>query len=380
MPESGVEEPFQNLPEDLVEDMLEESQPLSSGLADYFTELESLTEKVRKELREQGLLRHENEIQTTISHPTACGVDGAYAIDRLLATDILAIASLAIEGLTPPSEESFWPRPRHYSVVTTADHSEATGTITRAIMTEMEIILAAKAPHNVVFLDGSLLSPAITFNQGIKAREQVDDSLAEEFNSRLDDALEAYATVLETKRTDRAYVSVPKYTTQHELLDKLEYPQSYEDRALLSFLLKPGEIVGPLTLKSSHVPRQLDQPPLSDRQAAKKIDTQLHEQDVLYYRPYKHSPALRLEMSRSVTRNNQRLASVLEAVQVQMGVSNVLEPYPLYITDRMVKHIGTALPAIRQAVTQQLAMDWNQELEDMYLALHGYRTETGFGG
>lgn len=371
--------PFENLPEALVEDMLDQSDTLSNSLSSYFDDLQTATEAAREELRNKDLLHHENEVIHTVSHPTSCGIDGAYAVERLLATDIVAVAGLAIEGLTPPSEESFWPLPRHRSSVITAEHSDRTETVTRALMTAMELRLAANAPHNIVFLDGSLLSPAISLNQAMQAREDVDAELRATYDDHLDAALEAYVTVLEAAQTDQAFVSVPKYTTQQELSERLDADESYEDRALLSFLLEPGEFVGPLPLESSHVPRQVDQPPLAERPQAEQIDRLLQQQDILYYRPYGHSPAFRLELARSVTRNDKRLAKVLEAVQIQSGVSNVLEPYPLYITDRMVKEISNALPAIRKAVTQNIAADWDHDQEEMYLAMHGYRTEIGYG-
>jgi len=58
-------------------------------------------------------------------------------------------------------------------------------------------------------------------------------------------------------------------------------------------------------------------------------------------------------------------------------VPGIMEPYPLYLADRMVKHLGTALPAIRKTTTQEMALKWEEALGDMYLAMHGYRTEWG---
>lgn len=54
-----------------------------------------------------------------------------------------------------------------------------------------------------------------------------------------------------------------------------------------------------------------------------------------------------------------------------------MEPYPLYLADRMVKHLGTALPAIRRTTTQEMSLKWEESLGNMYLAMHGYRTEQG---
>jgi hypothetical protein len=54
-----------------------------------------------------------------------------------------------------------------------------------------------------------------------------------------------------------------------------------------------------------------------------------------------------------------------------------MEPYPIYLADRMVKHLGTALPAIRKSTTQEMSLKWDEGIGSMYLAMHGYRTEWG---
>lgn len=66
--------------------------------------------------------------------PTTCGIDGSCAIERLLASDLVAAAAVAVEGLTPPSETRHWPEPRHQVWVETEVHEAETGTILRAVM------------------------------------------------------------------------------------------------------------------------------------------------------------------------------------------------------------------------------------------------------
>src|SRR6187551_2700771 len=45
-------------------------------------------------------------------------------VERLLAIDLLAVGAVAVEGLTPPSEDRFWPEPRHQIYVDTEAHDE----------------------------------------------------------------------------------------------------------------------------------------------------------------------------------------------------------------------------------------------------------------
>ena len=55
----------------------------------------------------------------------------------------------------------------------------------------------------------------------------------------------------------------------------------------------------------------------------------------------------------------------------------MFEPFPLYLADRMVKHLRVALPALRKAATQTIARTWEGKISNIYLALHGYRSRWG---
>jgi hypothetical protein len=86
---------------------------------------------------------------------------------------------------------------------------------------------------------------------------------------------------------------------------------------------------------------------------------------------------LRLELSPEVVNNRNRLSILLESVKSQCSVPGLMEPFPLYLADRMVKHLRTALPAIRRTATQEMSLKWTGKYSDLYFAMHGYRTEFG---
>ena len=77
---------------------------------------------------------------------------------------------------------------------------------------------------------------------------------------------------------------------------------------------------------------------------------------VLYYRPRAYMPALRLEVSQAIANNHNRLAIVLQGIKDQYGKASIMEPYPLYMADRMVGHLPQALPTCRHRISQSLAM------------------------
>jgi len=374
---------FADLPAALLEEMLNRADPLSRQMHTDFERLRAERHARRHALEESKLLRREGELPNA-SVPTTCGVDGAYTLDRMVATDLAAAAAVAVEGLTPPSETRFWPEPRHRVYVDIEAHEEETSTLLRSVMIGMELELASQAPHEVIFLDGSFTTPLIYFNQAMnRAIHAPDLRLTAYLRDHILDYLQAYRVVLEARRTDKAWVAVPKYSVRREIGKRLGWPQQMNDRAMLTHLLEPGEFTQPMPLEPPGQPWHinLDLLPGRVRQQAEalrdEVIARLEEVRVVYYRPRAWLPALRLEMSRPVAENPSRLATVIQALRFQCSAPGMLEPYPLYLADRMVKNLPRAVLALRQVASQQLAEQYGGDINDVFLSLHGYRTESG---
>lgn len=383
MIENASENPFAELPAALVDEILQRTEDLSTELLQDFEQVRANRQQWRGQLVDGGLLRRDSEL-AYVPIPTTCGVDGSYAVERLLATDLVAAAAVAVEGLTPPSETRHWPEPRHQLYIETEAHESETGTILRALMIGMELLLALNAPHDVVFLDGSLTTPLIFFNQALnKTKEAPRLQVTRHLYAQIVEYLTAYNAILSSRRSDRCWLAAPKYTTRREIGCALHWPETYDDRGLLSLLLEPGEFTRPQTLEQPPSPWHLNVKPLpvEFQEAAESISRQivayLQEIQVIYYRPYPWLPALRLEMGRAVVENPARLAIVLHGIRHQCGAPAVLEPYPLYMADRMVKHLPKAIPTFRQVTSQRIAEAYTGDLEEVLLGLHGYRTESG---
>jgi len=383
MTEQFLEKPFADLPEALVEEVLEHTSEVGQVILDSLHKLDSQRINWRAGLEANNLLRREADLEY-VPIPTVCGIDGSYAIERMLATDLVATGAVAVEGLTPPSEKRHWPEPRHRVVIEVEPHNADTSVIVRALMIGMELELAARAPHEVVFLDGSLTTPLIYFNQALnKASEARHLKTTNRLLEQIKRFLVYYQTVLASARSDRCWVAVPKYTTRREIGKQLDWPESYDDRGLLSNLLTPSEFTTPRPLQPPNQPWHLNLTTISqdDRAEAERLKDSivrlLGEIYIVYYRPYPWLPALRLETSRSVVQTPARLASVIHAVKHQCGTAAMMEPYPLYMADRMVKHLSRAIPAFRQVTSQQVAELYQGDIDRVFQSLHSYRTESG---
>ena len=372
--------PFGELPEALVEEMLCQCNRIGSNLSASFQKICDSKAQIRTKLVEKNVLHKDTDISAAPSYPTTCAVDGAFAVERLLCTDLVAFAAVAMEGLTPPSEKRYWPNPHHLSNILTVAHDDDTYSFARSVMMCMELELAASAPHDVVYIDGSLITPLVAINQGINKIGYIDESLERFLTVRVKKALESYCKVITCERTDKIFAGVPKYTTKTEITRDVLGLDSYEDRGLLTFVLESGEFVGSVPLQNAQAERNVNLKPIRSmnlEELVNQIYNGLSELQVLYYRPCSYFPVLRIEIAKSIANNPNRLAILLESLRLQCSSASILEPFPLYLADRMVKHLATALPAIRRTTTQQMSAEWEDKMGNIYLAMHGYRTNIG---
>jgi hypothetical protein len=375
--------PFLDLPAALVEEVMQRTGKVGHELLQSFEHVRSERKTLRAKLRESGRLARDAELEYP-PIPTSCAVDGSYAVERLLTTDLAAAAAVAVEGLTPPSERRYWEQPRHQVTIEAETHSEATNSILRGVMMTMELSLATKAPHDVVFLDGSITTPVIYLNQSlIQARGAPTLKLSAHLRQEAKAAMAAYLEILQSKRADKCWAFCPKYTTNREIGKAMNWPETYDDRGLLTMLLEAGEFTKPVCLQSPESEWHINTEAITEehrqeaRELEEKIAVVLKNVVVIYYKPHVWMPALRLEINQAVASNQSRLAMLLHGVKHQCGTASILELFPLYMADRMVKSLARAVPAFRQATTQQVAELYAGDLDEIFYGMHGFRTEAG---
>jgi len=369
---------FGDLPHALVEEMLKKCEEIGRSLISNFEQMRNLKDSIRKTLKNEGLLRNKATLKNQ-SIPTCCAVDGAYAVEKMLSNDIVAAAAVAVEGLTPPSENRYWGGPNHLAFVDTVNHD--VNSLPRGIMMAMEIEIAYNAPHEVVMLDGSFTTPLIHMNQAINSMNvKNNDSLTKYVGDSFSKFLDCYLHIASSNRSDKTWIYLPKYTTKQEMKSKYEkiWPFGYDDKAVLTQIMEPGEFVGPINIEPPDSPWHFSNTPgISDQTKTNLLYSALNEISVIYYKPSLQTPSLRIEICKMAASNENMIAKVLNCLDFQCGFGGIFEPYPLYMADRMAKSLGSTMPTFRQTATLQIAKEYEGDLSDVYFGMHGYRTENG---
>jgi hypothetical protein len=373
-------EAFADLPDALVRDLLAKAIPVAEGVSRNLQALREARTHLCTEAKNHNLICKKADLDVP-REPSVVGIDGSYQVHRLTALDLCASAAVAVEGTTKEAVRH-WPEPYHDMWVDGLPHRMDTVSVLRGMMVSMELALAANSPHDLVLLDGSFSSLIIYLNQALAKIDDSAKALADNFLERwISNTHEQLKVLLVSNRT----VAMPKFTSRNEFLreNMLNPPVVVDGKTLATMILNPGEYTRPLPLNDKAGPASQQVDHLPEKYCPKKdmdeIVEALNGLSVIYFRPYVWLPALRIELPSTITISNTRLSIVLEGITRQFFSPAVIEPYPLFLADRMVKSLGSGVAVIEQAVAQHVAGS-SPDIENTLLFLQNYRTEGGRGG
>jgi hypothetical protein len=367
---------FLEIPASLVEQMLQKTNEIGDILQSSMRDINRKREKFRLQLEQIGLL--DNDINFGNIKPLVSGgVDGAYAVDRLLGTDLLFAAAVGVEGINE-LENGKQIAPNHDVFVYPEKHNPENMISARAIMVEMEIKLAANAPYDIVYLDGSLTTALIHMYKAINFIENLNSKSSDKIKEDFKDFLISYKKILDPKDTYKYYLGIPKYTSRNDIGKNLHWPENYDDRAILTLILDPGEFTRPKLFTSEegwHV--RLPHEDKELRALMQQVISGVKNLSVIYYKPHPWCPALRIEIPSATAGDETKLNSILINVKNQCQTPSIMEPFPLYMADRIAKHMAPAIPAYKQIIMNQMTQLNDHNEKDIFFLMHSYRTEGG---
>lgn len=367
---------FLEIPASLVEQMLMKTNEIGDILQSSIHDINCKKEKFRLQLEQVGLL--DNDINfRNIRRLISGGVDGAYAVDRLLGTDLLFAAAVGVEGINELENVKKIPA-NHDVYVNPEKHNPENMIAARAIMVEMEIKLAANAQYDIVYLDGSLTTALIHMYKAINFIEHLNTKSSDRIKEDFKEFLISYKKILDVEDHEKFYLGIPKYTSRNDIGKNLHWPENYDDRAILTLILDPGEFTRPKLFTSEegwHVRLPYEDEELDT--LMQQVVSGIKNLCVVYYKPHAWCPALRIEMPAAIARDETKLNTILYNVKSQCQTPSIMEPFPLYMADRIAKHMAPAIPAYKQIIMKQMTQISDNNEKDIFFLMHSYRTDGG---
>lgn len=381
--------PYADLPDEVLQTVLGKAAEVAEAVRGLFTRVDSGRDAMRDSLLAASRIRRLADLPPCPVPPAVAAVDGGAAVEKSIGTDTALAVAVGIEGLNDGEPAAHWPGVQYAAWQRTLPHEgEETARTCRGIMAALELSVARDAPHEIVFLDGSHLTPVIALNAMLGVtQDQLRAAIAEAVNER--ETADCLAHVMASPRC----IAVVKYDSSRDLshawlpVEARGSGLGLDDRTTMSLLLEPGEFTDPQPLaltqqsKNNWLAKRIEAlNPVDEAREAVRVAlndaiTRVRDDQLLvtYFKPHAWSPAFRLEIKPELSAAPASLSAALSAVRAQVVSPEIREPYPQWVADRMARSVGDALLALRTAVHFSLADDGLGEY--VSLIAHSYRTE-----
>jgi hypothetical protein len=379
------EQPHVYLPDDLLEEILEETSSVSSSISEIFEQITRQRQQMREQLLTGGRIGRAADLVEPTQSPTVAAIDGGLAIERSLGADTVLVVAVGVEGLIP-EERRRWSGVQytHWQRVIVHEGGETSRRFALGVMAALELEILAAAPHDVIILDGSHLTPVIGLNSMLSLSDNALSNLASQL-------LVEHQTVeyLGVAMRRPSIVAMVKYDASRDLTQTWlsAFECAYDDRTMMTMLLEADEFTEPVQVGQTprsresweklHItvasPNFSNKPEVEQRFEDELEHVQQRNIFFTYYKPHEWAPAYRIELKRDAAESPAHLAGVLCAVKDQVLSPEIREPYPQYLADIMAKSVGDGMSALRTAVFHELGD--SDASEYMRLIAQSYRTE-----
>ena len=360
---------FGNLPDVMVQALLERSKGVSDALTDRVNKLAKEQPKLRERADAEGIINKLPKSVPDAEGKTVVAVDGSATVERMAGTDVYAAAAVRVSGYGAEVE----PKPPDFHVKLHTVEGSANGRqMNLALMGILECKLAAESikeesKNGLVLFDGTVFSVVISSGLALRGIGDGNDCLSKTLHRRWLEVRPEIPKLLQSV----AVAAIPKRSTADN--EFVRYTRLFANNesnwtglATANLILECGEYTTPLPLPTERL--GLRNTPLESAYVD-HLNLLLDEMRVVYFRPRKWSPAYRIEIAPRVAEDQCLLERQLALIREQCVNSSMREPYPLYLADRFVRSLGKGMGAVVEAVRGQVTSDSeNVELTSRFIS------------
>lgn len=366
--QSPHEHTFGDLPQALINELLNRSNIISDLAAQRVEKLATEQNTLREKALQLGIIQKE-KIKPQKPNTRVAAVDGSIASIRLTAFDLNAAAALLVDGL---GEESNHEIPNYNFDLHITEPNQYAQEMIYALMFCMEYELAHTAQHNLVMLDGAFSSGMVAISIGLKSATQRTDNLSDALIKRWS---ESVVSIIPQIMQSNSIVALPKRSSANEFMTQTPLFEGKESNAtgrlIATSILQEGEFTIPFKLETHRF--HIDDTNIN-KDYLNRLQNLYNKVNVIYFKPTQWSDALRIEFPNNSTDDAQSLHEKLIAISSQMANPAMKEPYPLYIADRFVKSLSKGVTALLDAIKPEIA-NKSKNYQLATKMLNPYRTD-----
>lgn len=371
------------LPDDLLEEILDDAPAVSDSIQDIFERISQQREAMRAEMVASGRVMRAVELPQ-VESPSVAAIDGGLALEQSLGADTALVVALGIEGLVREDQRQ-WSGVQyvHWQQVLVRKGLNNRG-FALGVMAALELKIAVNAPHDIVIMDGSHLTPAIGLNSMLSINDAEFALTAAGLIEKHDVSSNLYQALRKPEM-----VAMVKYDQSRDLAGSWlkGFQCVCDDRTTMTTLLEPNEYTAPVQVgqtpqsaenwQNLHVLIASTAYPSRETVEAEFREALKYANDrqlfFTYYKPHQWSPAYRIELKRAAVEDRERLSRILTAVREQVISPEIREPYPQYLADMMAKSVSSGMQSLRAAVFHELSERGANDY--LRFIIQSYRTE-----
>lgn len=363
---------FGNLPDVMVQALLERSSEVSRELTRRVNKLAKQQRSLRERADAEGIIIKLPDSVPDLDGKTVVAVDGSATVERMAGTDVYAAAAVRVAGYGAEVEA----KPPDYQVEVHPVEGLADGRrINLALMGLLECKLVCDAKADLVLLDGTIFTMVLNAGIGLQATLDKHDKMSKVLKCCWDDyAHDAILGLL----VSPCVASIPKRSTAANEFER--WTSLFDGRetdlsgiATANLILEEGEYTEPLGLPTERL--YLGNAPMTE-EYRNKLNRHFSKIKVVYFRPRDWSPAYRIEIAPRVAEDQCLLERQLALIRKQCVNSAMREPYPVYLADRFVRGLSKGMAAVTEAVRGQvMAQSEDVDVEFTSRVISPSRTE-----
>jgi len=348
------------LPEELVSDVLGETDRCAEFAEKVLETSEGFREEVRDDLADDIKELGDGAIYEAIS-----GVDGSYTILEGSGVSIGLCSAVSAGNEFTYSKEVF-PAPPSQDITTAC----------QGITTMLEMKSVTETSESMVIYDGSFISALVNLNQILGRRNQnPNQGLWKTVDPLLDKLFYHEKYFLNTLKNQVIVASPKQSPSTHYLKENYEeYVDQFSDRAFFSRVLDAGEYL--VTKRRETGTNYGRDSAFMPEEEGREVESFFENQGfyICFFKPEPWTRAYRLEIPNS-PKVQGRLEKILRSFASEIIDPSMLEPYPQWLADAMCKKIVEVSEALKDGVENKLSTETDFDPSEVHALLQGYRTE-----